>query len=167
MGNADRIAIRIAADEYSLGDGEALAHILAIVRAGGEDAMSQISGILTESGRDPSAIDDMPPDAFDPDSGEPIDYDEDLGDVGEGVQELSLIDACLDDILTSQRIAKRIVAGRPPLVNPEDNPTDCAACNSSLPAGVDPIDNGWSVGRTDGEFLCDACKMNPDNFGYE
>ena len=49
---------------------------------------------------------------------------------------------------------------RPPLVDPQ---TDCEECGASLPPGVDPIDAGWSVGQKDGEFLCEECKMNPDD----
>jgi len=95
MSNADRIANRIAADEYKLDDAEALEHIMAIVSRGEEDALSQIGGILAESGRGPDAVRDDMPAGYNPDTGEFGDFDE--GDViGE---EMSLIDACLDDIL--------------------------------------------------------------------
>lgn len=99
MGNADKIAARIAGDEYRLGDAEALGHIMAIVSRGDEDALSQIGGILAETGRGPDAIRDDLPLGYDPDSGEFGDYDE--GEIGEGVEETSLIDACLNDILKS------------------------------------------------------------------
>lgn len=101
MRNADRIAIRITADEYRIGDAEALEHIMAIVGRGEEDALIQIAGILAETGRAPNAVrDDLPP-GYDPESGEFGDYDD--GDpahvLGEGVEEMNLIDACLDDLL--------------------------------------------------------------------
>lgn len=103
MRNADRIAIRITADEYAIGDTEALEHIVAIMRRGDDDALDQIGGILAESGRDTSAVMDDMPTGFDPDSGEPIDDYEDAPDgLGEDMYEeedVSLIDACLDDIL--------------------------------------------------------------------
>ena len=50
---------------------------------------------------------------------------------------------------------------RPALVDPRDDSTDCEECSASLDPGVDPIDAGWIVGQTDGEFLCEECKMNP------
>lgn len=98
MGNAGRIATDITADEYALGDTEAIEQITAIVRRGGEDALDQIADILTESGRDPSVatMDDLPP-GYDPDTGEFEDYDE--GDPLDTMRELDLIEACLSDIL--------------------------------------------------------------------
>lgn len=109
MRNTDKIAIRIVADEYRLDDTEALEHIMAIVSRGDEDALSQISGILAESGRGPDAAgDDLPddlPDGYDPDSGEFGDFDEGDLAIDEGMEELSLIDACLNDILKPNRSA--------------------------------------------------------------
>ncbi len=100
MRNADRIAIRITADEYRIGDAEALEHIVAIVGRSEDDALAQIAGILAETGRGPAAVRDELPPGYDPESGEFGDYDE--GDqthaLGEGM-EMSLIDACLDDLL--------------------------------------------------------------------
>lgn len=52
---------------------------------------------------------------------------------------------------------------RPALVDPRDEQADCEECSASLPPGVDPIDVGWTVGQKDGEFLCEECKMNPDD----
>lgn len=105
MGNADRIATRIT-DEYRLGDAEALEHITAIVRAGGAaiNTLERITGILAESGRNLSDEGDDVPSGYDPDSGEFIDFDDGADALGEGMheEELSLIDACLDDIRMSR-----------------------------------------------------------------
>ena len=101
MENADRIAIRITADEYRLGAAEALEHITAIVSRGEEDALEQITGILAEAGHAVvTVLDDDTPD-YDPDSGEFGDFDEVDDLLGEGMHEddMSLINACLDDIL--------------------------------------------------------------------
>jgi len=98
MKNADRIAVRITNNEYRLDDAEALEHIMAIVNRGDEDALSQIGGILAESGRGPDAIKDDLPAGYDPDSGEFGDFDD--GDSADALgEELSLVDACLNDIL--------------------------------------------------------------------
>jgi len=51
-------------------------------------------------------------------------------------------------------------ATRPPLYDPREHPTQCESCGMTLPAGADPIDTGWTVGRKDGEFLCDECNAN-------
>lgn len=51
-------------------------------------------------------------------------------------------------------------AARPPLHDPREHPARCEDCGESLPAGVDPIDAGWIVGRKDGEFICGECNAN-------
>jgi len=98
MSNADRLATRIVSDEYRISDAEALEHIIAIVRRGEEDALSQIGGILAESGRVLDDVVDDTSDGYDPDTGEFNDFNE--GDsvdaLGGG---LSLVDACLNGIL--------------------------------------------------------------------
>jgi len=55
---------------------------------------------------------------------------------------------------------KATQAARPPLHDPREHPTQCKDCGDELPAGMDPIDAGWTVGRKDGEFICDECNTN-------